>query len=33
MRLKVGRLGRVVKRDLPIELGREQLTSCGEPEL
>src|SRR5229473_5539556 len=33
MRLKVGRLGRVVKRDLPIELGREQLTSCGELEL
>ena len=33
MRLKVGRLGRVVKRDLPIEFGREQLTSYGGLEL
>src|SRR5260370_37626625 len=29
MRLKVGRLRRLVKRDLPIEFGREQLTSYG----
>jgi hypothetical protein len=33
MRLKVGRLGRLVKRDLPIEFGREQLTSYGGLEL
>src|SRR6266478_1873536 len=33
MRLKVGRLGRVVKRDLPIEFGGEQLTSYGGLEL
>ena len=33
MRLKVGRLGRVVKRDLPIEFGRAQLTSYGGLEL
>ncbi len=29
MRLKVAGLGRVVKRDLGIEFGREQLTSYG----
>ena len=33
MRLKVGRLRRLVKRELPIELGREQLTSYGGLEL
>src|SRR5467141_3107582 len=33
MRLKVGRLRRWVKRDLPIEFGREQLTSYGGLEL
>src|SRR3989442_315462 len=33
MRLKVGRLRRLVKRDLPIEFGREQLTSYGGLEL
>ena len=33
MRLKVGRLGRLVKRDLAIEFGREQLTSYGGLEL
>src|SRR2546426_12312933 len=33
MRLKVGRLRRLVKRDLPIEFGREQLTSYGRLEL
>src|SRR6266481_6443096 len=33
MRLKVGRLGRVVKRDLAIEFGGEQLTSYGGLEL
>src|SRR6266404_9257827 len=33
MRLKVGRLGRVVKRDLPIEFGGVQLTSYGGLEL
>src|SRR5260370_37594654 len=33
MRLKVGRLRRLVKRDLPVEFGREQLTSYGGLEL
>jgi hypothetical protein len=33
MRSKVGRLGRPVKWDLPIEFGREQLTSYGGLEL
>jgi hypothetical protein len=33
MRLKVGRLGRPVEWDLPIEFGREQLTSYGGLEL
>src|SRR6266446_4643157 len=33
MRLNVGRLRRLVKRDLPIEFGREQLTSSGGLEL
>src|SRR6202165_5732305 len=33
MRLKVGRLRRLVKRDLPIEFGREQLTSYAGLEL
>jgi hypothetical protein len=33
MRLKVGRLSRVVKRDLPIEFGGEQLTCYGGLEL
>ena len=33
MRLKVAGLGRVVKRDLGIEFGREQLTSYGGLEL
>ena len=33
MRLRVAGLGRVVKRDLGIEFGREQLTSYGGLEL
>ena len=33
MRLRVTGLGRVVKRDLGIEFGREQLTSYGGLEL
>jgi hypothetical protein len=33
MRLKVGRLGPLIKRDLPIEFGREQLTYYGGLEL
>jgi len=33
MRLTVARLRRVIKRDLAIEFGREQLTSYGGLEL
>ncbi len=33
MRLKVTRLWRVIKRELPIEFGNEQLTSYGGLEL
>ena len=33
MRLRITGLGRVVKRDLGIEFGREQLTSYGGLEL